>query len=127
MKKTSRSTRLALTAALALASTPLLATGGGGLAIYPDGLENYMVGALPPPGVHFMVYGGGARYDKLRDNAGNEVPITERAYESPKFVEDLVRYVALRLSADQRIGHFAVDVESFESIHNHSAFARIER
>jgi len=53
--------------------------------------------------------------------------VTERAYENPKFVEDLVRDVALRLGADARIGRFSVDVENFESIHNHSAFARIER
>ncbi|MBL0147259.1 MAG: GTP cyclohydrolase I FolE2 [Ideonella sp.] len=53
--------------------------------------------------------------------------ITERAYENPKFVEDLVRDVALRLNADPRIGGYCVDVENFESIHNHSAYARIER
>ncbi|MEJ6001936.1 GTP cyclohydrolase FolE2 [Paucibacter soli] len=53
--------------------------------------------------------------------------ITERAYENPKFVEDLVRDVALRLNADARIGAYTVDVENFESIHNHSAYARIER
>ena len=53
--------------------------------------------------------------------------VTERAYDNPKFVEDLVRDVALRLEADPRIGRYAVDVENFESIHNHSAFARIER
>lgn len=53
--------------------------------------------------------------------------ITEHAYENPKFVEDLVRDVALRLNADGRIGRYAVDVENFESIHNHSAYARIER
>jgi GTP cyclohydrolase I len=53
--------------------------------------------------------------------------ITERAYENPKFVEDLVRDVALRLNADARIGRYAVDVENIESIHNHSAYARIER
>ncbi|MDT9000503.1 GTP cyclohydrolase FolE2 [Paucibacter sp. APW11] len=53
--------------------------------------------------------------------------ITERAYENPKFVEDLVRDVALRLNAEPRIGRYAVDVENFESIHNHSAYARIER
>lgn len=53
--------------------------------------------------------------------------ITERAYENPKFVEDLVRDVALRLNADARIGRYMVDVENFESIHNHSAYARIER
>ena len=53
--------------------------------------------------------------------------VTERAYENPKFVEDLVRDVALRLQAEPRVGGFAVDVENFESIHNHSAYARIER
>ncbi len=53
--------------------------------------------------------------------------VTERAYENPKFVEDLVRDVALRLNADARIGRYRVDVENFESIHNHSAFACIER
>ena len=53
--------------------------------------------------------------------------ITERAYENPKFVEDMVRDVALRLNADTRIGRYSVDVENFESIHNHSAYARIER
>ena len=53
--------------------------------------------------------------------------ITERAYENPKFVEDLVRDVALRLDADARVGRYSVDVENFESIHNHSAYARIER
>lgn len=53
--------------------------------------------------------------------------VTERAYENPKFVEDLVRDVALRLNADTRIGRYRVDVENFESIHNHSAWARIER
>lgn len=53
--------------------------------------------------------------------------VTERAYENPKFVEDLVRDVALRLNAEPRIGRYRVDVENFESIHNHSAWARIER
>jgi len=53
--------------------------------------------------------------------------VTERAYQNPKFVEDLVRDVALKLDADERIGRYRVDVENFESIHNHSAYARIER
>jgi len=53
--------------------------------------------------------------------------VTERAYENPKFVEDLVRDVALRLNADARVGRYVVDVENFESIHAHSAVARIER
>lgn len=53
--------------------------------------------------------------------------VTERAYENPKFVEDLVRDVALALNADARVGRYVVEVENFESIHNHSAYARIER
>jgi GTP cyclohydrolase IB len=53
--------------------------------------------------------------------------ITERAYENPKFVEDLVRDVALALNADARIGRYRVEVENHESIHNHAAYARIER
>ena len=53
--------------------------------------------------------------------------ITERAYENPKFVEDLVRDVALRLNNEPRIGRYRATVENFESIHNHSAFAVIER
>jgi GTP cyclohydrolase I len=53
--------------------------------------------------------------------------VTERAYENPKFVEDLVRDVALRLNADARVGRYRVEVENFESIHAHSAYAVIER
>ena len=51
--------------------------------------------------------------------------VTERAYDNPKFVEDLVRDVALRLQRDPRVGHFRVASENFESIHNHSAYAEI--
>lgn len=51
--------------------------------------------------------------------------VTERSYSNPKFVEDLVRDVAGNLKADQRIESFVVEAENFESIHNHSAFARI--
>ena len=47
--------------------------------------------------------------------------VTEHAYENPKFVEDLARDVALRLNGDARVGRYSVDVENFESIHNHSA------
>ena len=53
--------------------------------------------------------------------------VTERAYENPKFVEDLVRDVAGRLNADERIAEYTVEAENFESIHNHSAYALIER
>jgi len=53
--------------------------------------------------------------------------VTERAYEHPKFVEDIVRDVAMRLAADTRMASYIVEAENFESIHNHSAYARIEK
>jgi len=52
--------------------------------------------------------------------------VTERAYDNPKFVEDLVRDIALRMKRDPRVGHFNVSSENFESIHNHSAYAEVE-
>jgi GTP cyclohydrolase I len=52
--------------------------------------------------------------------------VTERAYENPKFVEDLVRDVAVRLNADARVIAYTLEAENFESIHNHSAYAVIE-
>jgi GTP cyclohydrolase I len=57
----------------------------------------------------------------------DEKYVTERAYDNPKFVEDLVRAIAGRLQADPRLDGFAVEAENFESIHNHSAYARIAR
>lgn len=51
--------------------------------------------------------------------------VTERAYENPKFVEDLVRDIALRLKREPRIAEWTVKSENFESIHNHSAYAEI--
>jgi GTP cyclohydrolase I len=56
----------------------------------------------------------------------DEKYVTERAYENPKFVEDLVRDVAARLTADPRVRAYSVESENFESIHNHSAYARID-
>ena len=53
--------------------------------------------------------------------------VTERAYDNPKFVEDLVRDVAAALNADDRVESYVVESENFESIHNHSAYALIER
>jgi GTP cyclohydrolase I len=53
--------------------------------------------------------------------------VTERAYDNPKFVEDLVRDVASVLNLDERIEAYVVESENFESIHNHSAYALIER
>ena len=56
----------------------------------------------------------------------DEKYVTERAYDNPKFVEDMVRDVAARLNADDRISAYTVESENFESIHNHSAYALIE-
>ncbi len=52
--------------------------------------------------------------------------VTERAYDNPKFVEDMVRDIATRLNEDNRISAYVVESENFESIHNHSAYALIE-
>jgi GTP cyclohydrolase I len=57
----------------------------------------------------------------------DEKYVTERAYENPKFVEDIVRDIAVRLNADDRVRAYSVASENFESIHNHSAYALIER
>jgi GTP cyclohydrolase I len=57
----------------------------------------------------------------------DEKNVTERAYDNPKFVEDMVRDVAARLNADKRISYYMVESENFESIHNHSAYALIEK
>lgn len=53
--------------------------------------------------------------------------VTEHAYDNPKFVEDMVRDVAAALNKDERIEAYTVESENFESIHNHSAYAVIER
>jgi len=52
--------------------------------------------------------------------------VTEFAYDNPKFVEDLARDVAVSLNSDPRVLSYVVEVENFESIHNHSAYALIE-
>ena len=57
----------------------------------------------------------------------DEKYVTERAYDNPKFVEDMVRDVAAKLNDDERIDAFVVESENFESIHNHSAYAKIMR
>jgi GTP cyclohydrolase I len=57
----------------------------------------------------------------------DEKYVTERAYDNPKFVEDIVRDVAVRLNAEQRVRAYVVEAENFESIHNHSAYALIEK
>ncbi len=55
----------------------------------------------------------------------DEKYVTETGYENPKFVEDIVRDIAKNLMDDDNITWFAVSVENFESIHNHSAYAFI--
>ena len=53
--------------------------------------------------------------------------VTEKAYDNPRFVEDAVREIALRLENDSRIDWYRAEVESVESIHNHNAFAVVEK
>jgi GTP cyclohydrolase I len=57
----------------------------------------------------------------------DEKYVTEKAYDNPKFVEDMVRDVARRLNEDKRISGYTLESENFESIHNHSAYAMIEK
>jgi GTP cyclohydrolase IB len=57
----------------------------------------------------------------------DEKYVTERAYDNPKFVEDMVRDIATHMNADSRITGYVVESENFESIHNHSAYALIEK
>jgi GTP cyclohydrolase I len=57
----------------------------------------------------------------------DEKHVTETAYENPRFVEDVVRDVTERISQDERIDWFTIESENIESIHNHDAYAFIER
>ena len=57
----------------------------------------------------------------------DEKYVTEVAYDNPKFVEDIVRDLALALDADDRIAWYEAKSENFESIHNHNAYASIEK
>jgi GTP cyclohydrolase IB len=57
----------------------------------------------------------------------DEKYVTERAFDNPKFVEDMVRDVAVRLNDERRVAAYVVESENFESIHNHSAYAQIAR
>lgn len=57
----------------------------------------------------------------------DEKAVTERAYENPVFVEDLVRNVALKLNAHEDVTWYRVEAENHESIHNHNAYACIEK
>ncbi len=57
----------------------------------------------------------------------DEKAVTERAYENPVFVEDLVRNVATKLNAHDQVTWFKVEAENYESIHSHNAYACIEK
>lgn len=57
----------------------------------------------------------------------DEKAVTERAYENPVFVEDLVRNVAQKLNAHPQVTWYKVEAENYESIHNHNAYACIEK
>ncbi len=57
----------------------------------------------------------------------DEKYVTERAYENPKFVEDIIRDLALAMEKEPRITWYSIESENFESIHNHNAYAQIER
>lgn len=61
-------------AATMFATGPAFATEGGG-STYPRGVENFMVGAAPPPGLHWLAYGNIYRASALKDFAGNDLPI----------------------------------------------------
>jgi GTP cyclohydrolase I len=56
----------------------------------------------------------------------DEKAVTERAYDNPVFVEDLVRNVAVHANRETTILWYRVEAENFESIHNHNAYALIE-
>ncbi|WP_022671373.1 GTP cyclohydrolase FolE2 [Hippea alviniae] len=57
----------------------------------------------------------------------DEKYVTEKAYNNPMFVEDIARNITQKLLQDKRISHFEIEVENFESIHNHNAYAFISR
>jgi len=57
----------------------------------------------------------------------DEKYVTEYAYDHPAFVEDIVRAITDKLARDERIDWFTVESENFESIHNHNAYAYVER
>ena len=57
----------------------------------------------------------------------DEKYVTEKAYENPKFAEDVVRSIAVKLNRDENFTWYSVEAENFESIHNHSAYAFVEK
>jgi GTP cyclohydrolase I len=57
----------------------------------------------------------------------DEKYVTEQAFDNPKFVEDIIRDLAIALNRDDRVAWYHIESENFESIHNHNAYAMIER
>jgi GTP cyclohydrolase I len=53
--------------------------------------------------------------------------VTEQAFDNPKFVEDIIRDLAVALNKEEKVKWYAIESENFESIHNHNAYAMIER
>lgn len=74
---------------------------------------------------HIEASGSSEMYSLLKRE--DEKAVTERAYENPVFVEDLVRNVALKLNALPEIAWYRVEAENYESIHNHNAYACLEK
>jgi len=68
----------------------------------------------------------GAHNQRSHVTVTDEKFVTERAYDNPKFVEDMVRDIAKKLKENKKIDSFIVESENFESIHNHSAYALIQ-
>jgi len=84
------------------------------------GVNIHLLGPMPTPGVAYLTR-------TLHAQAGIVISASHNPhYDNPKFVEDMVRAVAVRLNNDDRISAYSVESENFESIHNHSAYALIE-
>ena len=57
----------------------------------------------------------------------DEKYVTEKAYDNPRFAEDMVRQIAVELEKIQQVTWFMVETENIESIHNHNAYASVSR
>ncbi|HVU63182.1 MAG TPA: GTP cyclohydrolase FolE2 [Phycisphaerales bacterium] len=91
-----------------------MAPGGGGATLWIEDLAAIIEGSASCP-----VYAVLKRPD--------EKFVTEAAYDNPKFVEDIIRDLALALNREKRVLSYEISSENFESIHNHNAYAQITR
>ncbi len=94
------------------------------------GYVSYSIRSTPPLWIEDMIRlvedcASSELYSLLK--RPDEKAVTERAYANPVFVEDLVRSIAARSDREPRIAWYRVEAENFESIHNHNAYALIER